>query len=155
MTARDHSQRLLTQSFFPGRDKMRDAGGPVLVRGRGDVDGRHKNGEQSRRRRRRQSREHDVSGRCPTWVGYTHVDAARGAVRATTSSNESRDERRRRHQSPAGASAEEARPQKKVGDDTHPRGVRVAHIYTIITSKTYRYFAISSKITILISFFFL
>lgn len=128
---------------------MRDAGGPVLVRRRGDVDGRHEDGEQSRRRRRRQSREHDVSGRCPTWAGYTHVDAARGAARATTSSDESRDERRRRRQSPAGASAEEARPQKKVGDDTHPRGVRIAyilyiHTQLIITSKID--LAISSKI---------
>lgn len=100
---------------------MRDAGGPVLVRGRGDVDERHEDGEQSGR----QSREHDMSGRRPTWTGYTHVDAARGAGRAAASSDESRDERCR--QSPAGASAEEARPQKKVGDDTHPGGVRVAY----------------------------
>jgi len=119
---------------------MRDAGGPVLVRGRGDVDERHEDGEQSRQRqrrrrrrqrrrrqqRRRQSREHDVSGRCPTWARYTHVDAARGAARAATSSDESRDERRRQRESAAGASAEEARPQKKVRDDTHPGGVRVA-----------------------------
>lgn len=106
---------------------MRDAGGPVFVRRRGNVDGRHKDGEQSRRWRQRQSREHDVSGRRPTWAGYTH-DAARGAARATTSSDESRDERCRQRQSAAGASAEEAGPQKKVRDDTHPRGVRVQHI---------------------------
>lgn len=128
---------------------MRDAGGPVLVRRRGDVDGRHKNGEQSRRRRRRQSREHDVSGRCPTWAGYTHVDAARGAARATTSSDESRDERRRRHQSPAGASAEEAGPQKKVGDDTHPRGVRVAHTIQLLRLRLIDILRFRSKIMIL------
>lgn len=115
----NHDLSMLARRSFPGRDKMRDAGGPVLVRGRGDVDGRHEDGEQSRRRRR-QSREYDVSGRCPTWAGYTHVDAARGAARAATSSDESRDERCRERQSPAGASAEEAGPQKKVGDDTHP-----------------------------------
>lgn len=145
MTARDHPQRPLIQRSFSGRDKMRDAGGPVLVRGRGDVDERHEDGEQSRRRRRRQSREHDVSGRCPTWTRYTHVDAARGAARATTSSDESRDERRRRRQSPAGASTEEARPQKKVGDDTHPRGVRVAYTRNQLLRLRLIDFASSSK----------
>lgn len=99
---------------------MRDPGGPVLVRRRGNVDGRHKDGEQPGW----QSGEHDVSGWGSTHSGYTNVDAAWLAVRAATSPDEPRRDERQRESPIDGATAEETGPQEKIGDDPHPRRVR-------------------------------
>ena len=99
---------------------MRDPGGPVLVRGRGNVDGRHKDGEQSGR----ESRKHDVSRWWASGAGYTYVDAARLALRAATSSNEPRRDERQRESPVDGAPTEKEGPQEEIRDDSHPGRVR-------------------------------
>ena len=103
---------------------MRDPGGPVLVRRRGNVDGRHKDGEQPGW----QSGEHDVSGWKSTNPSYTYVDAAWLSVRAATSPDEPRRDERQRESPTDGATAEETGPQEKIGDDPHPRRVRT-HLF--------------------------
>ena len=99
---------------------MRDPGGPVLVRGRGNVDGRHKDGEQSGR----ESRKHDVSRWRASGAGYTYVHAARLALRTATSSNEPRRDERQRESPVDGASTEKEGPQEEIRDDSHPGRVR-------------------------------
>ena len=138
---------------------MRDPGGPVLVRGRGNVDGRHKDGEQSGR----ESREHDVSRWWASGAGYTYVHAARLALRAATSSNEPRRDERQRESPVDGAPTEKEGPQEEIRDDSHPGRVRErerereresARRYTLDTLDTL-YFSKASKRSIVNHFFFL
>lgn len=106
---------------------MRDSGGSVLVRRRGNVDGRHQDGEQSSR----QSGKHDVSSRRPRSPLYTYVDATWIAIRTATSSDEPRRNERQRESPVGGATAEETRPQEKIRDDSHPRRVRTHARFSI------------------------
>lgn len=114
--------------MFAGDDQVRDPGGPVLVRRRGDVDGWYEDGQQPGW----QSREHDVSIWRANVPCYAYVDAARPTVRAATSSDEPRRDERHRESSTGGASAEEARPQEKVRNGSHPGRVRIARAFPFI-----------------------
>lgn len=106
---------------------MRDSGGSVLVRRRGNVDGRHQDGEQSSW----QSGKHDVSSWRPRSSLYTYVDATWIALRTATSSDEPRRNERQCESSVGGATAEETRPQEKIRDDSHPRRVRTHARFSI------------------------
>ena len=110
---------------------MRDSGGSVLVRRRGNVDGRHQDGEQSGW----QSGKHDVSSWRPRSPLYTYVDAAWIAIRTATSSDEPRRNERHRESPVGGATAEETRPQEKIRDDSHPRRVRTHTRFSISFSR--------------------
>lgn len=117
--------------WFVGGDQVRDSSGSVLVRRRGNVDGRHQDGEQSGW----QSGKHDVSSWRPRSPLYTYVDAAWIAIRTATSSDEPRRNERHRESPVGGATAEETRPQEKIRDDSHPRRVRTHTRFSISFSR--------------------
>lgn len=118
---------------------MRDSGGSVLVRRRGNVDGRHQDGEQSSW----QSGKHDVSSWRPRSPLYTYVDAAWIAVRTATSSDEPWRNERQRESPVGGATAEETRPQEKIRDDSHTRRVRTHTRFSISFSRFLKRFVSS------------
>lgn len=109
---------------------MRDAGGPVLLRRRGNDDERHEDGEQPGRQSGR-----DGLQRGPAGPRHAHAHAARLHVpldcpaTAATAPDEHADDERLGESAAGSASAQEARPEKEERDDTHARGVSILYIY--------------------------